>query len=52
MKEERLAPASGSGAVPAALSLDAEHIDVATGAPGTDSTVAELDPRIYVKIVR
>ena len=41
-----------AGDVPAVVSLNAEHVDVATGATGTDFTVPELDARIYVKIVR
>ena len=41
-----------AGDVPAVVSLDSTHIDVATGATGTDFTVPELDARIYVKVVR
>jgi len=41
-----------AGDVPAVVSLDSDHVDVATGATGTDFTVPELDARIYVKIVR
>ena len=41
-----------AGDVPAVVSLDAEHTDVATGATGTDFTVPELDARIFMKTGR
>ena len=41
-----------AGDVPAVVSLNSAHVDVATGATGTDFTVPELDARIYVKVVR